>query len=196
MDRREEIIKLQCEICVDEYVKARNDYIKLIKKHNKEIFDSFYNIFRKVFNKVVLLQEEGRKGAVYYIYLSKLNSDVILNRYGYQIDIFNEEFYLDDEEVYDYLDMSYVFCGIDEAMERIERDLKKKILRVKEYEIFELKQLLINDYYIICQETITKLIPYINKIDEYKKMKKGNVVKVLIGGYMDEFKVLHEFVEE
>lgn len=196
MERSNEIFKLSEELIKDRF-SIRSDQLKLFINENlSSILTGFIKTFDALFKKANELQQKKIKNNISIINISFLYSNLLINKYGFQIDLYDNEYYLDQIEISADLDLSFLFGFVEEDMEYIRKKLSKKFIKLKYFEVLKIKNRYIMNYYMIAQELIKSLTPYIKRMKEYKKLKKADKVVVFLGEYMGMNYCIQEFKKE
>lgn len=190
------IVEVTMDYTLDQLVKNTELIKKEYKEKQIEIVTDFVKIMSNLFEESYRLQEEGKKGNVSFIYFSFLYSNVLMNKRAFRIDVFNEEMFLDDIEVTSEWSFDFVFKYIDSDMEKIKRIISSNYIKIKNYELWELKNSYEYNYYLAVEFILKELTDCINKLKCFKKMKKNEKVYVMFGEYMEKPIVLQVFEEK
>ena len=130
----------------------------------KEFIMELDNLFRHA----VDMQKENKKSEIDVVYFSFLHSNFLNNKFGYQVNLYDDRFFLDNDEVYIDWKPKIIFDGLDEDFKTIENSIRAKCVRLKEYEWLEIKQGYIVNFYVLCQNVIKAMLPYVEKMKSFR----------------------------
>lgn len=119
------------ETCVE--IKER------LEKQWEVVEDEIVAIVKELMSKADILQAEGRKGKGKYLLISHLYSSYMAGTYEYRMDILDEGMYLDAQEVCTYWKPNFLISYIEKDHEYFRDVMKKKFIRLREYEIREVE---------------------------------------------------------
>lgn len=194
-EREELILDAGLDITMECFAK-RVEYIKeTFNVDCIEIVKEFLDVMDKLFLEGIEYQKNKGKGPIQVIYISFLYSNFLLNRYGFQIDLFDKEFFLDEIEIINQWQPTFIFENLDNDIKVIEEEIKKSVLRLKKYELKEIKFGYVTNHYRFAESLVKVLVPYIKKLSSFKELIKENEVHVFVGEYMGEAIKLYEFKE-
>lgn len=196
MGRIDELLETSDKIIIDRFSMRIEQIQDYINNNLKSIVEGFIKTFSNLFKEANELQKQAIKDKVAIINISFLYSNILLNKYAVQINVYDKQFYLDKVEISSDLDLSYLFQFIEEDMVYIKKELGKRFIRLKDYELVNIRTKYIVRYYKLAEYLIRDLVPYIQRIKEFKKIDKENRVIVLWGEYMGSFSCIQELQEE
>lgn len=183
--RMEEIIKITDnflpKMLEDNLLKIQNNFKRDPMIYLKEFFDCLQRLFVKTRK----LQEEGKKSEVAVIYFSFLYSNVLLERNGFRVETLDKELFLDKSEVYEIWQPSNLFEYVEADMHKTQKLLSSAYIRIKKYELWELRNSYLLNYYMVAEKLIQEAVIHINKMESYRKMRKCKEVKIMLGEYMN-----------
>ena len=151
---------------------------------------------KETFEKTVELQEQGNKKEVAYIAFSLLYSKILQKKNGLRIDVLDKDAYLDAEEVSFFWEPKEIFDYVDVDINYVVKYLSSSYVSLKEYEILELYNSYLLNYYQLLEILLYKIVPCIKDMKSYQHLKKEPEVKVVVGEYMDKFHCICRLVEE
>lgn len=166
---------------------------KLIHELNTGGLGDYQSSFEKAVEEAVsqtlVLQEFQNKGEIRYLYFSFLLSNSLSGETLVKIDCGGELGAADVNEIDCYWNYGNLFDYIDEDVQYFEKELKKTIPRMKEYEIHELK----TAYLIANYRTLEEILKYFIRFGSVKKIIspiKNRTIHVLYGPYLAESEVI------
>lgn len=118
--------------------------------------------------------------------ISILESSLITKTYDLQIAFYDKDLYVDKTPIQTYWAPTFIYANLDSDMEDIGNYLKHKIIRLKPYEIYELKQKYIVNLYYLIGFMMKRLAMQIIDLPIYQEADKESTVKILFGKYMEK----------
>ena len=166
--------------------------IASLEKNDIDILiDELTITFQKLVNKSIILQNEGKKNAIKYISLSILLSSIASQNYSLGINLYDESLLLDDVEIFTEWNIKDYFTELDADIINAERILEKRFIRIKKYEMLELRHKYSFDYYGIFLEAMTFILPLaLDKVD-CSKLNCAEKIVVTSGLYMESQEIIY-----
>lgn len=163
---------------------------KFLNEHYMELKPDFdaklYNLFEQQKNRSKHIK--GRK--IQSIYLNRLLSSVYTESYEAVLGAANSDLYLDENksEIYWYPDL--VYKNIDKDIKNVEAFLRKEYIHLEEFEIFQLKKILLNDDWKLLQEIFLYLLKNSVELIANYSIILEKEIQIFSGDYMDRPEVL------
>ena len=163
---------------------------KFLNEHYMELKPDFdaklYNLFEQQKNRSKHIK--GRK--IQSIYLNQLLSSVYTESYEAVLGAANSDLYLDENksEIYWYPDL--VYKNIDKDIKDVEVSLRKEYIHLEEFEIFQLKKILLNDDWKLLQEIFLYLLKNSVELIANYSIILEEEIQIFSGDYMDRPEVL------
>ena len=163
---------------------------KFLNEHYMELKPDFdaklYNLFEQQKNRSKHIK--GRK--IQSIYLNRLLSSVYTESYEAVLGAANSDLYLDENksEIYWYPDL--VYKNIDKDIKDVEVSLRKEYIQLEEFEIFQLKKILLNDDWKLLQEIFLYLLKNSVELIANYSIILEKEIQIFSGDYMDRPEVL------
>ena len=163
---------------------------KFLNEHYIELKPDFdaklYNLFEQQKNRSKHIK--GRK--IQSIYLNRLLSSVYTESYEAVLGAANSDLYLDENksEIYWYPDL--VYKNIDKDIKDVEVSLRKEYIHLEEFEIFQLKKILLNDDWKLLQEIFLYLLKNSVELIANYSIILEKEIQIFSGDYMDRPEVL------
>lgn len=163
--------------------------LKVFQKDSIEYTDMTRE-YRKAMSEIVqhalLSQQSGKFGIAKYLSIFYLRSSVITGSYEFAISITNERYCLDPFGQFIFWCPKQIFANIAEDIDFFEKAARKQWVRIRPYEIEEIKRLYVNDYYRLAafffgEETMSAAL-----VAGIEQLKREHELKFLYGGYMDQ----------
>lgn len=162
-------------------VQIRNKY----KEMQDEITSSIRDVFRNLFQNAIEMQNNNWKDDICYICILYLRSSVLTGSYKYQINLYEDIFYLDQKEIYrDYVPdfiLPYLQADIDYLKNAVTKDRPQ----LKHHETEQIIFHHIEHYHELVKEILSYSIKDIMSLNEYNSMNKNENIMFIFGGYRD-----------
>lgn len=184
MDRKSEMEK-----CIEDYRLARSD---LRKTNLPEIKIRLQPVFCEKLDFLIKDQIYKSRGVVRNIevfYLCRLLSSDYTGSYESVLGISNDLLFLDKHRSETYWCPKYIFKDLKNDMKEIERNLRKRFVRIEEYELFHMMQLLFMDDWDILKDCFRELAQ-----EQLHMLSKSSLdfkpkLKIMSGYYMDQLQL-------
>ncbi len=135
-------------------------------------------------------EKDGGHRKIQSLYLYRLLTSAYTESYEAIIGMANSDLYLDEDKSETYWFADLVYRDIDEDMKEIEVLLRKRFIHLQEYELFQLKNILLNDDWELLQEIFLHLIKDSIELVLNSGLRMESELQILTGNYMDRPKVL------
>jgi hypothetical protein len=191
MERVEEMTQFAKQCLAERFERNLNLIEKEYEEDSGSITKGFIGTFDRLCGRCAGLQKQGLKKKIKYINIFFLQSSVITKSYDMQISLFDENFYFDNAEISEYWRPLFIMKYFDEDIGYFSELMKKRLPRVQDYEIEELRLKYAHDYFIVAGKFCKEIIPQILPLPSFEKMQKEDGFKILFGGYMDYASVLY-----
>lgn len=159
MDRMEELASLVSEPLQQRFL-TDLDRIVLCMKDNVQVVNAdLARSIQKAFDAAVCWQTAAKKGPVAYISFSVMQSNLLLEKYALRIDAYDDRFLVDDSEAASEWDFSALLQNLNTNFDVIVSTLRQSVIRVQEYELWELKKAYHLNYYATATGLLQGLLP-------------------------------------
>ena len=88
-----------------------------------------------------------------------LRFKMLLEKYAFRIDVYDERFLIDDNEAASEWDFSLLLQKLDTNFDVVASTLRQSVIRVQEYELWELKKAYQLNYYATTTGLLQGLVP-------------------------------------
>lgn len=158
----------------------KNDYEINYEQYDQDIISKIENLLSNWEN-VYGNQAEILR----YIIISPLSSGVITKSYEFQIALFDEKLYLNENPMCVYWTPKFIFNDVEIDMLLYKQMVPKEIIRLRENEVNEIRR-----RYVLCHDYIAmfymdKIMKKVRQLPIWRKVA-ANDVKVLYGTYMEK----------
>lgn len=186
MDRTQELVGLIKEHWVA-HIETKKKYLML---HYMDMKPEFCKKLNYLIDGQRNREKDCGSKKVQTIYLNRLLSSIYTESYDAILGIANTDLYLDQEKSETYWFPDLVYRNIDEDMKKIEVLLRKGFIRLEEYELFQLRKILLNDDWELIQEVFLNLIKESIGLILNSELHMESELQIISGNYMDKPKVL------
>lgn len=196
MERMEELASLVSEPLqqrfltdLDQIVRCMNDSIQLLS-------DGLFNALQSAVDEAACMQDAKKKGAMAYISFSLLQSNLLLEKYAFRIDVYDERFLIDDNEAASEWDFSLLLQNLDTNFDVIASTLRQSVIRVQEYELWELKKAYQLNYYATATGLLQSLVPLCLDRLSLDGIDAMPEVQFTVGPYMEKQLSFYQWRQE
>ena len=163
------------------------DRIVLCMKDNVQVLNAdLARSMQEAFDAAVYWQTAAKKGPVAYISFSVMQSNLLLEKYAFQIDAYDERFLVDDNEAASEWDFSILLQNLDADFDVIAATLRQSVIRVQEYELWELKKAYHLNYYATATGLLQGLLPLCLDALSLDGIDVMPEIQFTIGPYMEK----------
>lgn len=159
MERMEELASLVSEPLQQRFLTDLDQIVLCMKDNIELLSDGLLNALQEAVDEAACMQNAGKKGAIAYISFSLLQSNLLLEKYAFRIDVYDERFLIDDSEAASEWDFSLLLQNLDTNFDVIASTLRQSVIRVQEYELWELKKAYQLNYYATATGLLQSLVP-------------------------------------
>lgn len=141
-------------------------------------------------------QEESNTDKIKYLFLCRLLSSGYTGSYKAILGMSSTDLYLDERRSQVYWYPEPFYRKLEQDMNEVERIVKKNHIRVKDSELFALRQILLSDDWILLQECILKLAKTALNLLKGSSLQMEEELVLLCGDYMDRLQIIwHDTTE-
>lgn len=159
MERMEELASLVSEPLQQRFLTDLDQIVLCMKDNIELLSDGLLNALQEAVDEAACMQSAEKKGAIAYISFSLLQSNLLLEKYAFRIDVYDERFLIDDSEAASEWDFSLLLQNLDTNFDVIASTLRQSVIRVQEYELWELKKAYQLNYYATATGLLQGLVP-------------------------------------
>lgn len=180
---------------IEEYLKEYRD--ERLKQKRIYLTNNICRIEPEFHKKLDLLiskqlnrQEDDLAAKLNYIYLCHLKSSDYTESYKAILGFSNTMLYLDEKRSQAYWYPELIYENLVRDMDSIEKLLRKKFVRLENFELLALKQKILNDDWILFQECFKTLLNRSVSIILNSSLRLADEILILCGDYMDNLKIV------
>jgi len=188
MDRIDEMKDYLTPIWNERFSEDQKKIEDYFNTHKKVISLEFKAIIHNIVSQVCSLQEVGEQCEITYLVISYLYSSLLNKGYQFEITLCNESLYIDKNSITTYWCPEFLYQYTVEEELYLQKELQKKYIRIKPYELESLRQDLFLQYWDIAKSYFQILVKQLKESAEFKKVKINGELRVLYGEHMGELK--------
>lgn len=169
-------------------------FVELDKEYQKNlnvIINDVVRDFSKVCQRVIELQKRNEKGKVKYIYFSFLRTNILADNGDFRVDIYDENWFLDNKQCSGSIDMSFVFKYLFNFIEKIKKNSLENKISMSDIELEKIKLEESERYKILAIEYLKTIVLKMVEDEKYKQMIKEENIYIIAGEYMDECQLIY-----
>ena len=169
-------------------------FVELDKEYQKNlnvIINDVVRDFSKVCQRVIELQKRNEKEKVKYIYFSFLRTNILADNGDFRVDIYDENWFLDNKKCSGSIDMSFVFKYLFNFIEEIKKNSLENKISMSDIELEKIKLEESERYKIIAIEYLKTIVLKMVEDEKYKQMIKDENIYIIAGEYMDECQLIY-----
>lgn len=169
-------------------------FVELDKEYQKNlnvIINDVVRDFSKVCQRVIELQKRNEKGKVKYIYFSFLRTNILADNGDFRVDIYDENWFLDNKQCSGSIDMSFVFKYLFNFIEKIKKNSLENKISMSDIELEKIKLEESERYKILAIEYLKTIVLKMVEDEKYKQMIKDENIYIIAGEYMDECQLIY-----
>ena len=140
MDRMEELASLVSEPLQQRFLTDLDQIVLYMKDNIQVLSAGLTSSLQTAIDQTTWWQTANKKGPVAYISFSLLQSNLLLEKYAFRIDAYDNRFLVDDSEAASEWDFSALLQNLNTNFDVIASTLRQSVIRVQEYELWELKK--------------------------------------------------------
>ncbi len=186
MNRAEQLKVVAEHELQSRFTKEAEQIVSIIEKQSNKLIIELSETLEDLFTITGALQNKGVKGIVSYICFSHLYSNLLLENFEFRVDAYDEHFYLDDSEA----SVDWSFASLVQSFPRdigmVETNIRKSMVRVQNYEIYEITKMYQQNYFIVVLQLLLKILPYSIELLSKTEVNLAEEVQFTFGPYMEE----------
>jgi len=191
MNRKEEINKALNKYAMENVVYGMD---KIAEGYADNVYEYLKTVlwgFEVVFQKVISLQKENKKGdirfiAIYFTYSSLLKED-----YTLQVELYDEDYLFDKKPVEGHVDCSHILKYYGEEWKHYTDYMQRNVIQVKYTEMLKYRKTMQYKYKKMVYETIKCYLPSVMKLKSFTEMRKCEGYCITFGEYYSEAECLY-----
>lgn len=187
---REDQIRQEGDRLMEDFLKVNLPRLMFeYKQKESEHLEKFIEALRTLFDEGRRMQEAGDKNAVSYLAICYCKSSVFTGHYELKLDLYDTEFYLDEQECSVYWEPDFIFSFLEEDIKYFQKNISKRVPRIRTYEIQRYLMGYVNNYMYILSEFLRQKMPEVLEQVPVDGLETNGKLQVLFGEYMGKMKV-------
>ncbi|MGN0244675.1 MAG: hypothetical protein ACI4DK_01770 [Lachnospiraceae bacterium] len=163
-----------------------------IERDGGKIWNEIKEILDEVSEKIVMGQRQGKKGKIKYLSLNFLQLSSYTNKLQWYITAFDENFYIDEQDVGIYYSPTCLNDKYLYELEYMNKILRQKYIRIQNYEWDTIKIVYAVYYDSIMRVLLENLSEMMMEYIVTSDICISDEFLILYGQYMDKAKILYE----
>lgn len=173
------------------FEKSMNLFMEEYQHKKQQIDSSFIEAVDELCIRGAKMQEKEQKGDIAVISIFNLKSSILTSEHKLQINLYDENFYLDRKDIFKLWDCSFLMKYFEDDMQYIRIKANHNLVGFR-YEDYQLLKLQYSEFYNmilagLCEERAEEIV----RLTSYKNMKKKDGTVITYGGYMDKGVLLY-----
>lgn len=158
---------------------------KDIEKQGMEVWNQLKNAVHEVLQLSKEAQNGNQKGAIQYLVFSFLKSGVYMDKLMVYIECLDDGFYLDQQETAKMFEFSFLQKQYMEDIFLLHKKVKEKFIRLKNYELMEIRLEYAYFYSSLIYEMMKNLSDLLMQEIEKSKVNITGKFRILYGEYIE-----------
>lgn len=161
-------------------------------KRQEQIESEFISVVSKLCQEASCMQEQGHKGGVQSIYYSMLRTSMKRHQAHYRLDLYDEQWYLDEVRCMAIWDADFIFAPLFERIRKLEMVRTEYARKVTAMDVERIMQLELPRYHAIAVEFIRSMVPKIWDVIMQNEMAMSSPFYIYAGEYRDQVELLDQ----
>lgn len=194
MDRDKEILEWMEPYFKEQFDKSCNEiHIKCMEKP-VEFCEAILMSVSTLFKRAAALQEADEKDAISCLYINHLQSSVMTGTWEFRLDLYDKDFWMDDNPVTEYLTIPNMSGYFIQDMAVLEGLLKKQFIRLTADELDTIQMEYAHYYFSLGLQILKTFVEPIHLFSV--DIQKEADWKIYYGEYFDSFVELNDREKE
>lgn len=168
------------------------ELLQAYKKDEEIILGTFQNALEELYFKAKEMQFIGKKDSLSSLGVCYCLSSVYTGNYEVRIDLYNEEFYLDESECCVYWKPDFIVSYLVKDMEYFRKTIKQKIPQIKIYEEQQFMTGYMRNYMYVLLEFLRQKMPNASEQMHKHGIRISEDFQVFFGEYMGRYVVINQ----
>ena len=186
MERMEQMASLATDILREELVNDVKEIMSSLEQKTQQIVAEIASAVETALREAEHRQIAREKRAVSYISFSFLQSYLLLDRFAFRVDAWDERFMLDDREASSEWDFRTLVSCSGPDMNAVGKKVRETMIRVQDYELKELERAYRVNYFALAVEVLRAALPF--SVDQVKRdsAELSPEIQFTVGPYMEQ----------
>ncbi|MNJ34699.1 hypothetical protein D3C77_294200 [compost metagenome] len=165
---------------------------EVYQKQQEQIETHFVEVVGGLCLKAKKMQEEGRKNTVQSLYYSMLRTRMKTHQAHYRLDLYDEQWYLDEARCMATWDADFIFAPLFDRMRKLEVVRTEYARKVTAMDVERMMQLELPRYHGIAVEFIRSMVPKVWDVILGNGMALTTPFYIYGGEYRDQAELLDQ----
>lgn len=192
MDRQELIKNTGNQFMEPVLYQSFTALLQAYKRDEERIFGAFQNALEELYSKAKEMQLSGKKDSLSSLGICYCLSSVYTGNYEVRLDVYNEEFYLDESECCVYWEPDFIVSYLVEDMEYFRKVIKQKISQIKIYEEQQFLTGYMRNYMYALLEFLRQEMPNVPEQMQKRGIQVAEEFQVFFGEYMGKYVLMNQ----
>ena len=186
MERMEQMASLATDILREELVNDVKEIMSSLEQKTQQIVAEIASAVETALREAEHRQIAREKRAASYISFSFLQSYLLLDRFAFRVDAWDERFMLDDREASSEWDFRTLVSCSGPDMNAVAKKVRETMIRVQDYELKELERAYRVNYFALAVEVLRAALPF--SVDQVKRdsAELSPEIQFTVGPYMEQ----------
>ena len=161
-----------------------------LNQYESKLSSTFQNKLRALIIEQENRQKENSEDKIKCFYLCRLMSSVYTESYESMLGMSGPKLYLDEKRSQVYWIPECIYETIDKDMVEAEKILRRKFIRIQEFELFYIKRKLLDDDWKLLKKVFVTLSKQSMNLIMNSSLKLDDEFLLLCGNYMENLKII------
>lgn len=186
MERMEQMASLATDILREELVNDVKEIMSSLEQKTQQIVAEIASAVETALREAEHRQIAREKRAASYISFSFLQSYLLLDRFAFRVDAWDERFMLDDRDASSEWDFRTLVSCSGPDMNAVAKKVRETMIRVQDYELKELERAYRVNYFALAVEVLRAALPF--SVDQVKRdsAELSPEIQFTVGPYMEQ----------
>lgn len=191
VNKEELLTEFEEKYVTDKWIDKFLEVDEMYKSDKTAIEENLIKTFEEVCKQTIALQEKQLKGEIKYIYISLLRTSILENKGEYRIDLYDENWFLDKEEVSINIDLDFIYVPLFDFVKELKEKKKEYGRNITDMDIENIMLKEVYKFHVLAVELLKEIVKKFIETPSYKNMDKTTDIRILAGEYMDEAEIIY-----
>lgn len=187
---KEEIIQYASDLLVEKMEENIDKIGEYVKNNAEKIVSILYDELDKLYQRGAEMQQSLAKDDIAYISIFLMRHYYYTRNNPIQIYLYDSTRYLDKNECMIEMNLDFIMDYYNQDLEYIEKELKKKYIRIDEDVLQEIKKRYLGEYYRLIVNFFVEAKDLFLMASSIDNLRITDDLQITIGEYLDEGTVI------
>ena len=187
---KEEIIQYAASLLLEKLEDNIVSIGEYVKNNSEKIVSRLYDEIDKLYQRGIDMQQSSTKNDIAYISIFLMRHYYYTRNNPVQIYLYDSTRYLDKDECMIEINLDFIMDYYNQDLEYIEKELKKKYIRIDEEVIQEIKKRYLGEYYRLIVNFFVEAKDLFLMVQSIDNLRITDNLQITIGEYLDEGTVI------